>query len=268
VSALRRVALAVLSPVLLAGAGMAAPGPVVAQTLSGTLLSMDGDRPIVSGAVELLRAGDAEPVASAVSDQTGRFQVTAPEPGIYIVRGLAPFHHPMVDGPVELEADATLVVQFRLTPNPVELEPVEVEAEARDARLESVGFYDRERQGVGHFITREDIEARDPHSTLQLFDHVPGAYIARDRRGLMPNVYFTSARNWNALLPGGENCAPRVYLDGHLFGGGRTGITQFTLEWIAPHDIEAMEVYTRAARVPAQYQMDSQCGVILVWTRR
>lgn len=245
-----------------------APAGLAAQTLSGTLLSMDGDRPISSGAVELLRAGDAEPVATAVSDQTGRFQITAPEPGIYIVRGLAPFHHPMVDGPVELDADATLVVLFRLSPNPVQLEPVEVEAEARDARLESVGFYDRERQGIGHFITREDIEARDPHSTLQLFDHVPGAYIARDERGLMPNVFFTSARNWNALLPGGERCGPRVYLDGQLFGGGRMGNNQFTLEWIAPHDIEAIEVYTRASRVPAQYQTDSQCGVILVWTRR
>jgi len=239
----------------------ATPAPLHAQTLSGTLLSMDGDRPIASGQVELLVVGDAELVASAVTGEDGRFEVTAPEPGNYIVRGRAPFHHPMVDGPVELGDGHVVEVLFRLTPSPVALEGIEVEAERRNPRLEMEGFYRRKDQGVGHFLTREEIERRNPTRTAHLFDRIPRAWVMGDA------VVFPSSAMYGALIGEGM-CAPQIYVDGMLFSGGQMGPQDRSIDEIAPQDIEAMEVYTSAARAPIQYAMDSSCGVILVWLRR
>jgi len=257
VSAMRRVALAVLGPALLAGAGMSAPSSAGAQTFSGTLLSMDGDRPIASGTVELLRTGDAEPVVRGVSDQNGRFQITAPEPGVYIVRGLAPFHHPMVDGPVELEADATVEVQFRLTPNPVQLGPLEVEVEARNPRLERAGFYQRERQSLGHFITEEDIDRRNPMYVSDLLRHLPRVEV---RDGLPPSVVLRGRPSFQSTA----YCSPRVYVDGFPEHFSVSAVNA-----IPPHDVAAIEVYPSQHTVPAQFSGGlTGCGVILIWTRR
>jgi hypothetical protein len=254
-SALRRTAVAALGPVLLFGAGAFAS--VEAQTLSGTLLSMDGDRPISSGVVELLRAGDAEPVASAVSDRTGRFQVTAPEPGIFIVRGLAPFHHPFVDGPVELEAAATVVVQFRLTPNPVQLDPVEVEAEARNPRLERAGFYDRERQGMGHFFSEEDIDRRNPMYLSDLLRPLPRVVV--DDSTFPPSVALRGRPSFRSS----GTCRPRVYVDGFP-----EYLADSPVNMIPPHNVAAIEVYPSQVAVPAQFGGGlTGCGVIAIWTR-
>lgn len=251
-------------PFLLLTAGLlgaAVPAPLHSQTLSGTLLSMDGDRPIASGQVELLAVEDAELVAVAVTGENGRFEVTAPEPGIYIVRGQAPFHHPMVDGPVELAGGQVFEVEFRLTPSPVALEGIEVEGERRNPRLELEGFYRRKDQGVGHFLTREEIDRRNAMRTAHLFNRIPRAWVMDD------SVVFPSSAMYGALIGEGM-CAPRIYVDGMLFSGGQMGPQDRSIDEIAPEEIEAMEVYTSAARAPTRYAMDSSCGVILIWLRR
>lgn len=228
-----------------------------AQTLSGTLLSMDGDRPIASGVVELLAAGDAEPVATDVSDRAGHFRVTAPEPGIYIVRGRAPFHHPVVDGPVELDADAVLEVELRLRASPVQLDPVEVEAEARDARLEAVGFYDRSRQGFGHFITQEDIDRRNAMYTSDLLRNLPRVEIVD---ALPPRVVLRGRPSFRSS----GYCRPRVYIDGFPEYHSDSPVNA-----IPPYDVAAIEVYPSQLTVPAQFSGGlTGCGVILIWIRR
>ena len=53
-----------------------------------------------------------------------------------------------------------------------------------------------------------------------------------------------------------------IYIDGmRLFG-------QTLNDAIHPSDIGGIEVYSSAARLPAQFRgVDAGCGVILVWTR-
>lgn len=247
-------------PVVVLAAGLlsaAWSAPVHAQSLSGTLLSMDGDRPIVSGTVELLRAEDAEQVAIVLSGEDGRFRLEAPRAGVYVVRGRAPFHHPLVDGPVELVEGEIVEVQFRLTASPVVLDGIEVEVEARSARLERAGFFERQRQGLGHFITEEDIDRRNPHYVSDLLRHLPRVEV---RDALPPGVAFRARPSFRSSA----YCSPRVYIDGFPEHHVDSPVNA-----VPPHDVAAIEVYPSQIAVPAQFAGGlTGCGVILIWTRR
>jgi hypothetical protein len=63
------------------------------------------------------------------------------------------------------------------------------------------------------------------------------------------------------------------YLDVYLYGAqvynssART-TPLFNLYSLQPSEIEAVEVYTSASQIPAQYNKTSGgCGVMLIWTR-
>lgn len=231
-----------------------------AQTLTGTLLSMEGDRPVASGVVELLRAEDAQEVAVVVTGEDGRFRLEAPEAGTYIVRGRAPFHHPLVDGPVELGEDEILEVQFRLTTSPVVLDGIEVEVEARSARLEGVGFHERRRRGFGHFLDEEEIDRRPLYHTSDLVRHLPRVHVVQPPMG-PPVVLF---RQRGSLQSSSGYCRPTVYVDGFPQLGSETPVND-----IPSYDIAGLEVYPSQTTVPAQYAGGlTGCGVILIWTRR
>ena len=59
-----------------------------------------------------------------------------------------------------------------------------------------------------------------------------------------------------------RGCTPTVVLDGAVVGRGDVDV-------VAPHSLEAIEVYPSAAGVPVQYSgYLSPCGAILLWSRR
>jgi hypothetical protein len=64
-------------------------------------------------------------------------------------------------------------------------------------------------------------------------------------------------------------CYLDVYLDGALiYDSTARKAPLFNLNSITASEIEAIEVYSSAAQVPAQYNKTSGgCGVMLIWTR-
>jgi hypothetical protein len=44
------------------------------------------------------------------------------------------------------------------------------------------------------------------------------------------------------------------------------GVPHQGINWIDPHSIGAMEIYTGTSTAPVQYP--SPCGTILIWTKR
>jgi hypothetical protein len=66
----------------------------------------------------------------------------------------------------------------------------------------------------------------------------------------------------------GKPCAPTVVLDGAVVTvGGSRGSGD--VNWVDPHNLEALEVYPSPAGVPVQYSgYMSPCGAILMWSRR
>ncbi len=144
----------------------------------------------------------------------------------------------------------------RLAPAAIPLQPIVVTAFSR--RLEHVGFYERQRRGVGKFINRQQIEAMSVHNASDLLRSVPSLRLIPERRSATNEVRGTRG-----------NCRFAYIVD-----GART-LTDFQMDNIAAYAIEGVELYNGMAEVPAvfrgHYPSDGgsvgMCGVIAIWTR-
>jgi hypothetical protein len=242
---LMRSALSILALLLVAGS------PAGAQTVSGRLLDGATGRPIASGTLALLNA-DSTVAASVATDTAGNFVLRAPSEGSYHLRGERLGYRTGVTPPLELESDDTLRVEFRLSVDAVELNPIKVMGYSRRPSGPLGGFYDRaRRRAFGTFVTREDIEDRKPIQTTDLLRTMPGVQLTPSRFG-----------RYNVLLRGG--CVPRVYLDGIPIR--MAGLTIDDL--VHPNELEGIEVYRSSAEVPGEFSTSGGCGAIALWTRR
>lgn len=185
----------------------------------------------------------------------GSFAIEELSPGTYefTVRrlGFEPAHASLkVDDP-DAQADLTI----RLTPLPLQLDPVTVVGEEASPVLQMQGFYERRAMGFGHFITREDIEYRRTNLVSELFQLIPGFRIGR-----------------------GAGCKS-LFLDGLYVGPTDMDMLESLL---SVGDIEGIEVYTGPSQMPARFNVLGECPgppgrpsrrgrpgqpVIVVWTR-
>jgi hypothetical protein len=150
----------------------------------------------------------------------------------------------------------TVVKSFTLTPQPIELEGITVTSWGRSMRLRQNGYYDRQRQGLGAFMTKDRIDEMRPPRVTNLFRYLRGFTVIP---GPGTSEYVVTSR--------GRRCLPQVYIDGLL--SARTPRDQRdVLEMVPPGDVEAIEAYSSAAEIPPQYNAtNSACGVIVIWTR-
>lgn len=147
-----------------------------------------------------------------------------------------------------------------------ELDTVLVTArEGANGRLRE--FWARKKVGIGVFITRADIERRQPARTSDLFYGVMGIRVIASR-GTGEPARLVSGRDpmsgfsrRNAAAP--NVCVMQYYIDGILISPGT-----FSVDDIVPGHIEAIEVFRGASEVPVTFRgRDSGCGLIAIWTR-
>jgi hypothetical protein len=243
------------------GSGGGAAGSVIA----GRVVDAVTNQPVAGAEIRL----DAGPTVAVATD-SGTFVLHDVPPGSHAVEVSAQGYLTW-RGSVELAADVTTRLEIALQPDPVVLPEIDVEARARlDPRL--VGFWERRERGSGYYFTRGEIERERPARIADLFRKVPGARVARtSAMGEGHVVSFGRA-------PGGASniCPAVVYLDGRIYPLNETGMDE-----IRPEEIEAIEAYPGAARLPPQFnqsrsspsrpgqlQGNPVCGVIVLWTRR
>lgn len=117
------------------------------------------------------------------SDETGAFVLQGVEPGRHAIRIERLGYAPLEDS-VRVEAGYVTSVTAELAREAVALEPLFVSV-VRNPRLDRVGFYERktlgERLGLGHYITREDIERRSPARVRAPAGSSPASVAARPR---------------------------------------------------------------------------------------
>lgn len=244
--------------------------PASAQTIRGLLLERGTDRPIELGEVVMLdESGDT--VAMALSDRSGLYSVTAPEPGSYRVIGRALGYLGRGDGPFELGEGGLVIVPLALDFAPIPIEGVDVETTRiviTDDALVANGFYERMMQGRGQFLTPEDVEANDARYTPGLFF---GLDYVQPEWGLAPWQRWVGL--WNPW--GRGTCRARVFVDGVWIN--KRGYEQFNegmgLEDVVPRDdIKAAELYW-GLQAPLRYSAPDgfegleTCGVVLLWTK-
>jgi len=150
--------------------------------------------------------------------------------------------------------------EIRMTVQAIELEGVVATSWGRSMRLRRNGFYDRQRQGLGAFMTADRIELLHPLRTAEIFRYMRGFMVRQTSAG--PVVIGTRGGGLQ------QYCVPIVYLDGAAMVSSSIRDQHDALDMVPPDDILAVEAYQGVADIPAEYNpTGSACGVILVWTR-
>jgi len=264
--------------------------PALGQMVRGHLRDVRTNETIADGLVSLVRCG-GERVASVLTGADGAYRLAAPAAGCFLLEARRIGYQTWIDGPVELHAGDDRETEVRLRALPVPLPPLEVAGAPPppDAFLAGVGFYERQRSDFGHFITREQIQARAPQRVTDLLAGIPGVRVVPGTSGLdRAGIELDGS-----LLSHGGRCHPRVFVDGimvirgdarprGLDVSGLPAATEAALpgaerpemeldDLVQPEDIQAVEVYRRGSEVPVRFggtSTSTQCGVVVIWTRR
>jgi hypothetical protein len=161
--------------------------------------------------------------------------------------------------PKSVDADIsegkTLALAVVLEAYATEIEGVTVEEMTRRRQVLS-DFYDRSSRGFGHFITRDQIEKRNPMNLSDMMRMIPGARLVPLRGGSQATLRFSRAQ-------GARDCPPQYWVDG-------VKAWNLNIDDVVPQDVEGIEVYSGASTVPPQFNTregTTICGVVLIWTR-
>ena len=192
--------------------------------------------------------------AYARTNDSGVFRLaTLPAGAIHVTArrlGFAP-----ASTKLTLRGGATDSLVLSLTAVAIAIEGVTVEDEydARSHRL-LAGFWERRARGFGNYITRDEIEKRDPHDFVDLVRMIPSVTV--QTRGGRKVIRF-------ARSTGRIDCPPQYFVDGMRIENGSPD--EFT-----PEDVEAVELYSGPATTPPQFapRFNSYtCGAVVIWTR-
>jgi hypothetical protein len=154
--------------------------------------------------------------------------------------------------------------------------------------MESGGFETRRAQGLGRFVTEQDIARRPSTSLADVLASVPGMHVEYGTSGYaMPLLKgitdtYNPVKGSNAIKRNnGPYCVPNFFLDGAPFPvdgdlrphGGTSAQPQAPFSDLAdaarPETIRGIEIYSNPGSIPAQYDLMSStgCGSIVIWTR-
>lgn len=154
---------------------------------------------------------------------------------------------------VEVPVDDTTDLDVTLGVAAQQLTAVVVQADANRIRA-MADFENRRKQGIGHFITRADIEARHPLELSDMMRMIPGAVLVPTGLGRV-NLRFARA--------GPGNCPPQFFIDGVQANG-------FNIDDMPPGDVEGVEIYAGPGGLPPEFNRlhsTVACGAVLIWTR-
>lgn len=151
---------------------------------------------------------------------------------------------------VEVAAGRPTTLLLVLDTHVVPLPGITVRVERRGAVGKLAGFHRRMGREHGQFITREEIEERDPLRTSDLVRLVPGLMLARRAPG--PPSVRTSRHP--------QGCRIQYWLDGIPVPG-------FELDYVPPQDIDGIEIYRGISEVPARFRRPETCAAVVIWTR-
>lgn len=214
--------------------------------LAGTVRD-DANRPVARATVTV--RGSA---SSALTGDDGSFSLANLPAGTRSVQVRAIGYEPRT-ATVTLRAGRSTAASVILDKRVDVLASVNVIEKQTARKRDLTGFEERRRQGMGSYLTREDIEKRSPISMTDALRTVPGLQI-------VPNG------NGSASVLGRGGCRPAVYVDGMPVTDGATDLDAI----VRPTDVRGVEVYRSGSTVPVEYGggAGNSCGTVLVWTGR
>ncbi len=174
------------------------------------------------------------------------------------------------EGEVVVGGGQTVTVEIRLSPRPIELEPIVVEAVRFSTGGILADVQRRANSAWGTVVLGEDLAQRQARASRTT--------------DILQNFGATVVGNGSAIFLHRTQCAPHVYLDGvkvtriprstsgtsarESSEGPQTEAAR-ALNMVHPADIAAIEIYRGPAEIPGEFlDSDARCGIILVWTKR
>lgn len=200
-------------------------------------------------------------------------------------------------GPVEetvvIAAGTTTLKPFRLVRIQT-LDTVVTRSSYRDPGMEE--FAERRALGLGHFLTRMDLDKHRGSPVSSFLQQTPGLVLANftgkdwigGKRPMRTNCSNAPPRVPQGGMPPAiarclqlegmyyvpdevgapVMCHARVYQDEQLMNPG-SPTPPFDLRSVVPGQVEGLEWYTGATQVPVKYMArNSSCGVLVIRTRR
>lgn len=237
--------------------------------VSGHVLDTESGEPIEGAEVILVGEGTE---TRRETDDSGFFMFPRVPRGEYelIVEHLA---YGARSDALEVVGSERVDLQLRMAMEPIELAPLVVGTRRRYLPPQMLEFYERMDQGLGRYITREDIEARKPGRITHMLADVPGVQLLRGGdSSLSLRPHFRRHNRWEAgrTIP----CWPTIYVDGERMQdggpefGGRPAIDMDIDDLVLPADVEGVELYDGAGGLPPRFGGSfGGCGVIAIWTR-
>lgn len=236
-------------------------GGAVGYTVRGRVIELEGDQGISGALVGLRRTG-----AHTFTAADGGFSLSFedPDPDTLFIEHLG--YRPVTVA-VQPRADAVVSVSARLAPEPLGLEPIVVTA-VRHPKLETRGFYERkqwgERLGLGTFMSLEELESMHATRSSSILDRIPAVSLVRfcsPSCRLLPKMASAVPKRGGNSVTGYfmSPCPANVYIDGvpaRLFtfdSQNRLKVNAGIDELGIPAEVLAIEVYTRASQVPAEF---------------
>jgi hypothetical protein len=223
---------------------------LAAQTRTGSITGVVKDSagtPIPNVEVTAIKAARI-----VRTDTAGRFLISSLPSGSsdFSFRRLA--FSPVVLS-VLIPAEDTTDVEVTLGVSALQLTGVVVQEHAAQRRVLDA-FETRRKQGIGHFVTREQIEKRRPLLLSDMMRIIPGTTILIGENGR------TALRFARVGRPG---CPPQFFVDGMQVSG-------FSIDDMPPGDVEGVELYAGSAGLPPEFNRlrgTTICGTVAIWTR-
>lgn len=182
---------------------------------------------------------------------------------------------------VQLDAEQPAQATIALGERAVSMPTITVRGQLVYSRKLLAFEHRRRTSAVGHFITPEDLEGRPFNKLSDIVATVPAVVVSSGGlRGIAMSTSQLAPRLTGAEAPvpmgqpppanqspqfgGRAYCQPIFFVDGQRSFMTSTEIDQH----FKADEIAAVEIYTRAAQVPVEFQTQlAQCGVIALWTR-
>jgi hypothetical protein len=228
-------------------------------TLRGMVVAAESGQPLPLARVTIGQGEEAR-----MSGEDGSFEFSdVPIGPLTLTASL--FGYADAHGGVVMGGGQTLDLEVRLSPRPIELEPIVVEAVSLDIGDGMLADVRRRADwGWGTVLLTEELEDRTKRASRTT--DILQEYGARVT-GIRETDRSLSLRR--------AGCGPTVYVDGikltrgsRAGGGGGVESAQ-AANLVHPMDIAAIEIYRGPAETPGEFlDSNSQCGVILLWTRR
>ena len=243
---------------------VAAPAPVLAQSIVGKVLDSESSEPLV-GAEIILLDDAGRPRVRGFSDTGGGFRIETQGAGRYRLRVAHLGHLEYTSTDIRVSRGDVVTVEIRMGMHAIPLDPLTVVAPPSHQSAHLREFNERRENpgGLGgYYMTRDQVERRPATTATKLLLELPAV---RVQPIITENNPMGLDRSLIVLQGTSGPCVANVFVDGLR---ARQSVDHSLDDLLDPSLIAGVELYPRALLAPIQYQVDPGCGVVLYWTAR